>query len=290
MRPNAIKELLEENLITGSTGQPFPDQSLLELLNPPSEAALTLHTVKAKNRLEASDIPVPETLELVEQQSEIPKVIEMLVKKGTPFVVKPVHSTHGRGVLPCLYADESGVTKLSGEHLSIDTLKFHFYQILHGEFSPAGKPDVVMVEEYLQTSRQWIFPVNPGAPALRLILCMNKLVAAEIRLPTLNSNGRVNVSCGAIRVPVDLETGLTLEGILEDEPIQHHPDTGIELAGQEVENLPAAMDLGQRCCKVFNLGFLAVDIIEDVMETLVVLGIDASPRLCMVQQEIHPEQ
>ncbi|MEX0324543.1 MAG: sugar-transfer associated ATP-grasp domain-containing protein [Puniceicoccaceae bacterium] len=289
MRPNDIKELLEENLTAGATGQPFPDERLLELLNPPSEAALTLHAVEAKNRLEASEIPVPETLELVGHRSEIPKVIEFLVRKGTPFVVRPVHSKHGRGVLPCLYADESGVTKLSGEHLTLDTLKFHFYQILDGEFSPAGKPDRVMVEEYLQTSRQWIFPVNPGAPALRLILCMNKLLAAEIRLPTLDSNGRIHVSCGAVRVPVDLETGRTLEGILGDDPLGHHPDTGIELAGHEVENLPAAIELGKRCCDVFNLGFLAVDIMEDVMETLVVLGIDASPRLCNIQQAIPPK-
>ena len=283
MRPNAIRELLEDNLAAAATGQPFPDPNLLELLNPPSEAALTLDAVKAKNRLQTAGIAVPDTLELVEQRSAIPKAMEMLSDKGTPFVVKPVHSSRGRGVLPCLYADESGVTKLSGESLSLDTLSFHMYQLLQGEFSSSGRPDCVMVEEYLQTSRQWVFPVNPGAPALRIILCMDKVIAIEVRLPTLESNGRIHTSCGAIRIPVDLQTGLTLDGVLQGEPVEVHPDTGIQLSGHMVENLPTAIEMAHRCAKAFNLGFMAVDLIKDVMETILVLGIDARPRLCPIQ-------
>ena len=279
MSHTAIRELLGEQLGPDIGNRDISDQTLLELLNPPAEVAATRNSIKVKERLEKSGIAVPDTLEQVHQQDVINTVIRMLIAKGTPFVVKPVHANSGRGVLPCLYADESGVTKLSGESLSLDTLNFHFYQILHGEFSAAGKPDSVLVEEYLQTGRQWVFPNNPGAPTLRLILCMDKVVAAEVRLPTLASNGRNNLSCGAVRVPVNLQTALTLNGYMHGKPVLQHPDTGVALADNAVENLPAAINLALRCRDVFNLGFMAIDIIEDVMETPVILGVEAGPQL-----------
>ena len=80
-----------------------------------------------------------------------------------------------------------------------------------------------------------------------------------------------------------IENDAEVFGFLHGEPVQRHPDTGIELSGHEVENLPAAIELAKRCHNLFNLGFMAVDLMADVMESLVVLGVDGNPRLCPSQ-------
>lgn len=281
MSTSRIRQLIHSTMQKGVIGMNFRNRLLVEGLNPRSEIAVARDKVKTKIRLLEAGIPTPENIAVINRAREIQPVLELLIARGSGFVVKPARSARGRGILLCRSIDQGGVTKLSGERISNEELLFHFYQTLHGEFSFGRPDDAVLVEELLSPDTDWILPGLPGAPDLRIILCMGKVLMAMARLPTSKSDGRANLHCGAVGIGIDLATGISLGGILNNQPIEHHPDSEMHLTGHSIQDFKQCIEMAERCCSAFKLGYIGVDLMRDIRKGPVVLEVNARPGLAL---------
>lgn len=279
MNPGIIENLVSSTLTAGVVGMNFRNRHLVDALNTRPEIAVARDKIATKDRLEAAGVASPETLSVIRRGREIPAALKQLAKHKGGFVVKPARSARGRGILLCSAMDESGLTKLSGTRIPREELVFHLYQILHGEFSFGRPDDAVLIEELLVPDTDWILNDLPGPPDLRIIVCMGRILMAMARLPTSLSDGRANLHCGAVGIGIDLESGETRGGVLNDRPVDVHPDTGVPLDGRKVQDFEQCMELALRCREAFSLGYMGVDIMRDVRKGPVVLEVNARPGL-----------
>ena len=274
-----VRNLVQATLANGVVGMNFRNRHLVDGFNPRPEIAAARDKITTKERLQAVGVQTPETIAVIRRGRDIPTALQLLLERGSGFVVKPARSARGRGILLCRSIDQDSFIKLGGQRLPREDLIFHFYQILHGEFSFGRPDDTVLIEQLLQPDTNWILPDLPGPPDLRIILCMDKVLMAMARLPTNRSDGRANLHCGAVGVGIDLETGRTRGGVLNDRPAEFHPDTGLHLTGHEVADFDQCMQLAIKCREAFKLGYMGIDLMRDIHQGPVVLEVNARPGL-----------
>lgn len=269
----------DQALPAGIVGMNFRNRHLVAALNPRSEISVARNKIATKRRLEAHGAAVAPTIAAIEKARDIRAVYEQLCESGRAFALKPARSAQGRGILLCRRATHDGIETLSGRWLDSYEFLFHCHQILHGEFSFGRPHDAILIEQLLETDKDWILHDLCGAPDLRIILCRDDFLLAMARLPTSTSGGRANLHCGAVGVGIDLETGLTRGGVHRDRPVDRHPDTGAALANRPVKDFETCLELARRCKRAFGLGFIGIDIMRDINLGPVVLEVNSRPGL-----------
>jgi alpha-L-glutamate ligase-like protein len=102
---------------------------------------------------------------------------------------------------------------------------------------------------------------------------------AMVRLPTRASDGKANLHQGAVGAGVDLSTGTTLSGVLDNLPVEDHPDTGAVVSGLQIPHWDFILESSARGYEVTGLGYLGVDMVIDANLGPLILEMNARPGL-----------
>jgi hypothetical protein len=74
-------------------------------------------------------------------------------------------------------------------------------------------------------------------------------------------------------------TGSTLAGVLDDEIVDEHPDTGALIAGLEIPQWEFILETSAKGLEVTGLGYLGVDMVIDRDRGPLILEMNARPGL-----------
>ena len=237
---------------------------------------------KTKDALEAIGVPVPPTVELVQNRRDLAN----LDWDGLPdaWVLKPNMGRQGEGILAAAQREASeagdGWRTASGRRLSRSGLVDHLRSALDGEFSPQDvENDWVLFEKLVVPHEVLARLVPQGLPDIRIICYHSKLLLAMMRLPTNASDGRANLHQGALGAAVDLDSGCVTRALFKGREISEHPDTGHDLTGAEVPYWDQILDAAASCSGPTGLGYLGVDVVVDEELGPLVMEVNARPGL-----------
>ena len=224
--------------------------------------------VATKQVLLAAGLPVPPTIAVITHRRDI-RPDHLVRSDGT--CLKPANGSRGQGIrLLRPGAATSGP--------AWDVVVDHAERVLAGEFSRRNR-DHLLVEPLLEPDPD-LRPVAPdGLPDLRVIVRSGRPIAAMLRLPTAESDGRANLHAGGIGAAVDLHSGRLVAAARRRRPLTHHPDTGAAIVGRVVRDIAAAGDLAVRAASRCSLGLAGIDIVDDHRLGLLVLEVNAWPGL-----------
>ena len=118
-----------------------------------------------------------------------------------------------------------------------------------------------------------------GVPDIRVVVYRGYPAMAMVRLPTRASDGKANLHQGAVGAGVDMGSGVTLEGVLNDEVVDEHPDTGALVAGLQIPQWEFILETSAKGYEVTGLGYLGVDMVIDRDRGPLILEMNARPGL-----------
>lgn len=234
--------------------------------------------LKTKKLAREHDIPVPElygSLSTIHDIHELPSI----VAQHQQFVVKPANGSGGDGILVFDGHRGARFRLCTGLQVSWDDLAHHLANTLNGQYSLGGHPDRVMIEYRVVFDPVFDAVSYLGVPDIRVIVFRGFPVMAMVRLPTRASHGKANLHQGAVGVAIDIATGCTTRGVLNNDVVTQHPDTGAELGGLRVPGWRKIMLMAARCYELTGLGYLGVDIVLDVAKGPLMLELNARPGL-----------
>jgi alpha-L-glutamate ligase-like protein len=102
---------------------------------------------------------------------------------------------------------------------------------------------------------------------------------AMVRLPTRASDGKANLHQGAVGAGIHMDTGVTMNGVLNNEVVDEHPDTGALVSGLEIPNWDFILESSAKAHEVTGLGYLGVDMVIDRDRGPLILEMNARPGL-----------
>lgn len=234
--------------------------------------------LRTKELAQANGIAVPELYWVVEAEGQVAQLPEVL-KDRNEFVIKPAHGSGGEGILVIKGRVNNRPRKADGRLLTWEALDHHIFSVLSGLYSLGGQPDKALIEYCVEFDPLFEHITHQGVPDIRIIVFLGVPVMSMIRLPTRSSDGKANLHQGAVGVGVDMGTGKTLTGVMENEIVAQHPDTGNELSGLLIPNWPDLLSIAARCYEITHLGYLGVDIVLDKYLGPLILELNARPGL-----------
>jgi alpha-L-glutamate ligase-like protein len=226
----------------------------------------------------AAGMAVPELYGVLATQHEIGE-LPRIVDGREQFVLKPAHGSGGNGILVIDGRRGRRYRKASGQLLDADELYHHLSNALSGLYSLGGQRDRVMVEYRVRSAPVLDEISYQGVPDLRTIVYRGYPVMAMARLPTQASDGKANLHQGAVGVGIDIATGVTLGGVLGNEPVAEHPDTDRPIVGIQLPGWEELLELAARCYDITGLGYLGVDVVLDRDLGPLILELNARPGL-----------
>ena len=251
---------------------------LMSPLNPRELYPRVDDKVITKEICQANGIAVPITYAVLERSGDV-RGISGLLADHAEFVIKPARGAAGRGILVVVGRERGKFRLSSGQTTSIADVRYHLATVLSGLHSLGGRPDRAIIEERID--RHTIFEglAVGGTPDIRVICYRGSPAAAMLRLPTRVSDGRANLHQGAVGAGVDIDTGETLGGVLNNDAVDTHPDTKVQIAGHKIPHWPLIVDAAERLSRALELGYVGIDIVLDSVRGPVVLEANARPGL-----------
>ena len=229
----------------------------------------------------AAGMAVPEMYGVIEHQVEV-KNFANIVAQQTSFVVKPAEGSGGDGILVVTGRSErkrdtfrlsSGVLMSEGE------IQHHISNIVGGQYSLSGHRDKALIEYCVHFDPTFAEVSYQGVPDIRVIVYRGYPAMAMVRLPTRASDGKANLHQGAVGAGVNLATGMTLAGVLENKLVEDHPDTGAIVSGLQIPHWDFILETSARGYEVSGLGYLGVDMVIDADLGPLILEMNARPGL-----------
>jgi alpha-L-glutamate ligase-like protein len=229
----------------------------------------------------AADMAVPDLYGIIANQWEVLS-FGAIVKDLDSFVIKPAQGSGGDGILVITGRSQrkrdcfrlsSGVIISEGEIL------YHLSNIVGGQYSLSGNPDKALIEYCVRFDPIFADVSYQGVPDIRVIVYRGYPVMAMVRLPTRASDGKANLHQGAVGAGVDMGTGVTLNGVLDNEPVEEHPDTGALVAGLSIPDWEFILASSAKGYEVTGLGYLGVDMVIDRDRGPLILEMNARPGL-----------
>ncbi len=224
---------------------------------------------------------VPELYGLIGHQSELRNLSKIIGERDS-FVIKPAHGSGGDGIIVVTgrsarkrecFRLASGVLVMESE------LQYHTSNVVGGQYSLGGNPDTALVEYCVEFDPIFAEVSYQGVPDIRVIVYRGYPVMAMVRLPTRMSGGKANLHQGAVGAGIDLGTGCTLGGVLDNAVVDEHPDTGALIAGLQIPGWNFILESAARGLEVTGLGYLGVDIVIDRHHGPLILEMNARPGL-----------
>ena len=225
-----------------------------------------------------SGIAVPKLYAIIKYHYQR-KNIETLLDQYGDLVIKPSHGSGGNGILVIQGKVGALYKTPSGDLMSTNAIKHYISNILSGMYSLGGIPDRAFLEYRIQFDPVFDEVSFKGVPDIRTIVFRGVPVSAMVRLPTSQSNGKANLHQGAIGVGIDLSSGRTTHGVVGNQVIYHHPDTGSPIKGIEIPRWNEILQIAVKCSDIVGLGYLGVDIVLDRTLGPLMLELNARPGL-----------
>jgi alpha-L-glutamate ligase-like protein len=233
-----------------------------------------------KLALEAG-MPVPDLYGIIDNQGDIRRFSE-IVADHESFVVKPAQGSGGEGILVITGRSKrkrDSFRLSSGVVITEDEIAHHISNIVSGQYSLSGTLDKAMIEYCVHFDPIFAEVSYQGVPDIRVIVYRGYPTMAMVRLPTRSSDGKANLHQGAVGAGVDIARGVTLTGVLKNDLVEEHPDTGALIAGLEIPQWDFILESAARGYEVTGLGYLGVDMVIDADRGPLILEMNARPGL-----------
>ena len=228
-----------------------------------------------------ADIAVPDLYGVIDNQHDVRRLSD-IVGERRDFVIKPAHGTGGDGILVVTGRSmrREGLYQLAdGEIVADSQLRHHVSNIVGGQYSFVGGRDSAMIEYRVETDPFFAAVAYQGVPDIRVLVYRGYPVMAMVRLPTRRSRGKANLHQGAVGVGIAIEDGHTLNGVLGNDVVHEHPDTGEPIGGLQIPLWDECLALAARCHELTGLGYLGADIVLDRFRGPLILELNARPGL-----------
>lgn len=248
------------------------------LINPRKKYPLVDDKLATKRLAMQARISVPELYGVVEAPYQVRHLDKLVVGKKD-FVVKPARGSGGKGILVFSGRYRDFYRLSNGLLMDREELGHHIFNILGGLFSLGGQPDRAFIEERVDFDPVFEAVTYQGVPDVRVIVFMGVPVMAMVRLPTRASDGKANLHQGALGVGIDMATGKTVGGVMGNDLVAEHPDTGHPIAGLQVPHWERLLTLAATCGDLTGLGYLGADLVLDRAKGPLLLELNARPGL-----------
>ncbi|MFI3242433.1 MAG: alpha-L-glutamate ligase-like protein [Alphaproteobacteria bacterium] len=268
---------LKQNGVVGMNDRNY---NYIAKLNDRKLFNLVDNKVKTKTLALKYGVNVPNLIGAIEFQYQVKKFLDF-IKEHKDFVIKPAQGSGGKGVLVIKEHNKELFTTASGEVLTFNDICQHISNTLSGLYSLGGNYDVALIEELVHFSKIFNGYSFMGVPDVRIIVHKGNPVMAMMRLATKASQGRANLHQGAVGVGIDIKTGETIAAVMNDKPITHHPDTGVELLSLKVPLWQEHLEIAKKAYKMTSLGYLGADIVLDEKKGPMLLELNARPGLAI---------
>ncbi|MDH3545963.1 MAG: alpha-L-glutamate ligase-like protein [Gammaproteobacteria bacterium] len=229
----------------------------------------------------AAGMAVPELYGVIANQGEV-RGFANIVTDRESFVVKPAQGSGGDGILVVTARSQrkrNSFRLASGVLISEAEIRHHISNIVSGQYSLSGNPDKALIEYCVEFDKVFAELSYQGVPDVRVIVYRGYPAMAMVRLPTRASDGKANLHQGAVGAGVDMSLGETLTGVLENNIIDEHPDTGALIAGLRIPHWDLILQSAARGYEVTGLGYLGVDMVIDQEQGPLILEMNARPGL-----------
>ncbi len=229
----------------------------------------------------AVGMAVPELYGMIEHQVDVQDFAAIVADKSS-FVIKPAEGSGGDGILVVTGRSERKRDTFrlsSGLLLSQGEIEHHISNIVGGQYSLSGQRDKALIEYCVHFDPTFAEVSYQGVPDIRVIVYRGYPVMAMVRLPTRASDGKANLHQGAVGAGVDLATGVTLAGVLNNLLVDDHPDTGVNVSGLQIPHWDFILETSARGYEVTGLGYLGVDMVIDADLGPLILEMNARPGL-----------
>lgn len=229
----------------------------------------------------AAGMAVPDLYGVIEHQAEV-RTFADIVAELDSFVVKPAQGSGGDGILVITTRSKrkrDSFRLSNGMLISMGEIQHHISNIVGGQYSLSGNRDKALIEYCVHFDPTFAEVSYQGVPDVRVVVYRGYPAMAMVRLPTRASDGKANLHQGAVGAGVDLSTGMTLIGVLDDALVEEHPDTGALIAGLEIPQWDSILESSARGYEVTGLGYLGVDMVIDNDRGPLILEMNARPGL-----------
>lgn len=274
---SAIKKLRR----TGVLGVNKRNSHFIMRMNPRRLYPRVDDKVLTKRLAQEAGMAVPEMYGVISNQSEV-RHLPAIVAAHDSFVIKPARGSGGTGIIVIAGRGkrrESGYRTISGLIVSEPELRHHVSNVVGGQYSLTGNPDSALIEYCVRYDPLFEDVSYLGVPDIRVIVYKGYPIMAMVRLPTRASNGKANLHQGAVGAGVDLCSGSTLDGVLGNDVVDEHPDTGAAIGGLKIPDWDFILETAARGFEVTGLGYLGVDIVIDRDQGPLILEMNARPGL-----------
>lgn len=224
---------------------------------------------------------VPELYGLIKSQGEV-RHLSRIVEKLDSFAIKPARGSGGDGILVVAaqsHRKHGSYRMINGFLMTESELQHHVSNIVSGQYSLGGEADTALIEYCVKFDPTFADVSYQGVPDVRVIVYRGYPIMAMVRLPTRSSEGKANLHKGAVGAGVDMGSGQTLKGVLKNDVVDEHPDTGAAIAGIYVPQWDFILQSAARGWEVTGLGYLGVDIVIDRDQGPLILEMNARPGL-----------
>ncbi len=229
----------------------------------------------------AAGMAVPDLYGIIAHQGEV-RHFANIVGERDSFVIKPARGSGGDGILVVTGRSQrkrNSYRLSSGLIISEGEIQHHISNIVGGQYSLSGNRDKALIEYCVHFDPTFAAVSYQGVPDIRVIVYRGYPVMAMVRLPTRASDGKANLHQGAVGAGVDLGSGTTLAGVLNDQVVDEHPDTGALVAGLQIPQWDFILESSARGYEVTGLGYLGVDMVIDRDRGPLILEMNARPGL-----------
>lgn len=242
-----------------------------------------------KRFLKKAGVPVPETLAVIRSARGLYGFKWETLPLS--FILKPNRGLTGNGIVIIYGKKKRGSSAWIGTDrtiLRIPDFQEHIRNILDGNFSHTGLPDIAFFEERLKIVKALKPYVYRGIPDIRVVVYNNIPVMAQLRLPTAQSHGKANLHRGAIGVGIDMATGITTSAIQGNSFIEYIPGTRLSPRGLKIPQWYPILELASRAQIATRVHFLGVDIAIDREKGPIVLELNTRPGLAIQIANLAP--
>ncbi len=224
---------------------------------------------------------VPELYGIISNQGEVREFGDIVGDRES-FVIKPAQGSGGDGILVVTGRSQrrrDACRLSSGVRISSAEIAHHISNIVSGQYSLSGNPDKALIEYCVRFGSVFADVSYQGVPDIRVIVYRGYPTMAMVRLPTRASDGKANLHQGAVGAGVDMSLGETLTGVLGNDVVDEHPDTGVLVAGLQIPQWDFILKTSARGFEVSGLGYLGVDMVIDRELGPMILEMNARPGL-----------
>ena len=224
---------------------------------------------------------VPDLYGVISNQGKVRRFAE-IVARHESFVVKPAQGSGGDGILVVTSRSKhrrDSFRLSSGMLMSEAEIRYHISNIVGGQYSLSGNRDKALIEYCVRFDPIFAEVSYQGVPDIRVIVYKGYPAMAMVRLPTRASDGKANLHQGAVCAGVCMSNGETLRGVLGNDVVDEHPDTGDLISGVAIPQWDFILQSAARGFEVTGLGYLGVDMVIDRDKGPLILEMNARPGL-----------